>query len=61
MMEFSGRVQEAVRGNVELDELRRLVRDAGVRSLFADGMERVKKGVTTVEEVVRVAGTDRSV
>jgi general secretion pathway protein E len=60
MMEFSGRIQEAVRAGVELDQLRSLVRADGTRSLFADGMDRVKRGVTTLEEVVRVAGTGSS-
>jgi general secretion pathway protein E len=33
-----------------------MVRKKGVRSLFDDGMARVVQGVTTVEEVLRVAG-----
>ena len=61
MMEFTGPIQEAVRSRVELDELRGLVRAGGTRSLFADGMRRVGTGVTTLEEVIRVAGTGRSV
>ena len=42
--------------NIDLGDLRTLVRKKGVRSLFDDGMERVVRGVTTYEEVLRVAG-----
>ena len=32
------------------------MRKKGVASLFEDGMDRVLRGVTTFEEVLRVAG-----
>jgi type IV pilus assembly protein PilB len=37
------------------DELRAYIAEAGVRTLFDDGIERVLDGVTTLEEVLRVA------
>lgn len=56
ILPFDTEVKEAIRRNVELAELRTLVRGKGVRSLMDDGMERVVRGVTTYEEVMRVAG-----
>jgi len=56
ILPYDTEVKDAVRKNVDLGDLRALVRRKGVRSLFDDGMERVLRGVTTYEEVVRVAG-----
>jgi len=56
ILPFDTEVKEAIRRNVDLAHLRALVREKGVKSLFDDGMERVLRGVTTYEEVVRVAG-----
>jgi len=56
ILPFDTEVKEAVRRNIDLADLRSLVRAKGVRSLFDDGMERVLRGVTTYEEVLRVAG-----
>lgn len=53
---YDTEVKDAVRRNVELSELRALVRKKGVPSLLDDGMERVARGVTTYGEVLRVAG-----
>jgi general secretion pathway protein E len=56
ILPFDTEVKEAIRRNVDLADLRLLVRRKGVRSLMDDGMERVVRGVTTYEEVLRVAG-----
>jgi len=56
ILPFDTEVKEAIRRNVDLADLRALVRAKGVRSLMDDGMERVIRGVTTYEEVLRVAG-----
>ncbi|MDD2218948.1 MAG: GspE/PulE family protein [Desulfoplanes sp.] len=53
---FDARLGEAVSGGMELDALRRLVRSQKIKGLFEDGMEKVRQGVTTIEEVLRVAG-----
>ena len=37
-----------------INELRRLAAESGMISLRADGMEKVKAGITTVEEIFRV-------
>lgn len=56
ILPYDTEVKEAIRRNVDLADLRALVRRKGVRSLMDDGMERVVRGVTTYEEVLRVAG-----
>ena len=56
ILPYDTEVKDAIRKNIDLGDLRALVRRKGVRSLFDDGMERVVQGVTTVEEVLRVAG-----
>lgn len=56
ILPYDTEVKEAIRRNVDLADLRALVRRKGVRSLMDDGMERVSRGVTTFEEVLRVAG-----
>jgi len=53
---YDTEVKEAIRRNIDLADLRALVRGKGVRSLLDDGMDRVTRGVTTYEEVLRVAG-----
>jgi general secretion pathway protein E len=56
ILPYDTEVKDAIRKNIDLGDLRTMVRAKGVRSLFDDGMERVVQGVTTVEEVLRVAG-----
>ena len=56
ILPYDTEVKDAIRKNIDLGDLRTLVRKKGVRSLFDDGMERVIRGVTTYEEVLRVAG-----
>ena len=36
-----------------LNEVRQMARDGGMKSLRVDGMEKVKAGITTLEEVYR--------
>jgi general secretion pathway protein E len=56
ILPYDTEVKDAIRKNIDLGDLREMVRKKGVRSLFDDGMTRVVQGVTTVEEVLRVAG-----
>jgi general secretion pathway protein E len=56
ILPYDTEVKDAIRKNIDLGDLRAMVRKKGVRSLFDDGMARVVQGVTTVEEVLRVAG-----
>ncbi|MBI2406631.1 MAG: type II/IV secretion system protein, partial [Candidatus Harrisonbacteria bacterium] len=40
--------------NFSLDALRKLARDAGMVTMFEDGLRKVERGMTTIEEVFRV-------
>jgi general secretion pathway protein E len=53
-------LKDAVRRGVDLAELRQLVRRRGIPSLLEDGMARVVAGVTTIAEVLRVAGSSEA-
>jgi type IV pilus assembly protein PilB len=45
---------ERISHGATLNEMRQLARDGGMRSLRADGMDKVKAGITTLEEIYRV-------
>ncbi|MDD5098949.1 MAG: GspE/PulE family protein, partial [Candidatus Colwellbacteria bacterium] len=40
--------------NLSLDEMKRVARQQGMISMFEDGLRKVEKGLTTVEELLRV-------
>ncbi len=46
--------RDLVVGGADLSRLRRRAREIGVRSLFEDGVLKVREGITTAEEVLRV-------
>ncbi|MFL6648572.1 MAG: GspE/PulE family protein, partial [Sulfurifustaceae bacterium] len=48
-------LRELVKPNVELDVLREQARKDGMRSLRASGAERVHAGLTTIDEVLKMA------
>jgi type IV pilus assembly protein PilB len=48
------KIRNAIVGKVQADEIRKLARSAGMTTLMDDGIEKVKAGITTVEEVLRV-------
>ncbi len=47
---------EAVRAGAELDQLARLARAGGMRTLWEDGLEKVRAGVTSLAELLRAVG-----
>jgi len=47
-------IRQAISDGATLQQLRKLSRDAGMVTLYHDGMEKVKAGITTAEEVFRV-------
>jgi type IV pilus assembly protein PilB len=47
-------VLDAIAQGVTLKELRRKALDNGMQALYIDGLEKVKAGITTVEEILRV-------
>ena len=46
--------RDLVAAGADLQRLRRRAREAGVRSLFADGIAKASEGITTPQEVLRV-------
>ena len=47
-------IREALGADPSRRRLESLASDAGLRSLMTDGCEKVKAGITTIEEVLRV-------
>ena len=52
-------IQQLINNQAPLAEIKALVRAQGHRSLFEDGLIKASKGVTSIEEVTRVALTDQ--
>ncbi len=48
--------RELVSSNYRESEIRNLARAGGMRTLIEDGIEKVRRGITTLEELVRVIG-----
>jgi general secretion pathway protein E len=53
---FDAALGEGLDAGTDLEGLRRLIRSRGIKGLFQDGMEKVRAGKTTIEEVLRVTG-----
>lgn len=51
-------IRQAIADNSDVNKIRKLARDSGFRSLLEDGLLKAAKGVTTVEEVLRVCSLD---
>lgn len=57
-IQASSDIKELILKNPSAKEVRALARKNGFRSLFEDGIEKVKNGQTTLEELLRVAKPD---
>jgi type IV pilus assembly protein PilB len=57
LMPVSDDVRRLVLDKASADELRACARHEGMRTMREDGFEKVKRGVTSVGEVLRVLGT----
>jgi type IV pilus assembly protein PilB len=55
MMPVNNRIRELVFKHASSDEIRRMAIQQGMRTLYQDGLLKVFNGVTTLEEVYRVA------
>ena len=55
MMCFNDEVRALVMKKASSDEIRKVALESGMRSLRDDGLDKVKAGITSEEEVVRVA------
>lgn len=54
-IKISGIMQDLILKHPSTKEIRDLARNNGLHSLFEDGLEKVKNGITTIEELLRVA------
>lgn len=54
-IEITPEMEELVLHNPSTQQIWELARKQGSRTLFEDGMEKVKNGITTIEEVLRVS------
>jgi len=54
LLEFNDEVRELVFNDVSMDEVVKIAVKAGMRTLREDGLEKVKAGITSLSEVVRV-------
>lgn len=54
MLEMNERIRSLLEQNSPTTAVREAAKDAGMRSLREEGIRRVRSGVTTVEEVIRV-------
>ncbi|HEV7300394.1 MAG TPA: GspE/PulE family protein [Tepidisphaeraceae bacterium] len=54
LLVIDGDVQDRISNGAPLNELRDLAKTAGMRTLRSDGMDKVKAGITTLDEVYRV-------
>ena len=48
------KIRDAIVSKASADEIKRLAVDSGMVTLMRDGIEKIKDGVTTVEEILRV-------
>jgi len=53
-MEINDRIRELIVAEPRVDDLRRIAKENGMRSLREDGVDKVLRGITTIEEVIRV-------
>lgn len=56
LFEVSDEVQAMIVRLEPVETIRAAARKAGMRTLVEDGIEKIRQGITSVEEVVRVAG-----
>lgn len=54
-LEITPEIQELIRTNPSSDQIWKAAKNNGAKTLFEDGIEKIRNGVTTIEEVLRVA------
>ncbi len=54
-------IRSAIRSGARDEEIRNLARSGGMRQMQEDALEKVKQGITTMEEVLRVVPFDNAV
>lgn len=56
-MSVTQNLQDLIASNPATADLRRLALEEGMGSLLEDGIDRVNRGITTLEEAIRAGGT----
>jgi type II secretory ATPase GspE/PulE/Tfp pilus assembly ATPase PilB-like protein len=54
LLVIDGEIQDRISNGAPLNDLRELAKTNGMRPLRLDGMDKVKAGITTLDEVYRV-------
>jgi len=60
LLVFDEQIRSAVRNNARDEEIRNLARSGGMKLMQEDALDKVRKGVTTVEEVLRSVPFDNA-
>lgn len=55
---FSAKLREMITAGATEDELRASVASEGIETIYDDGLEKIKQGITTLDEVHRVLDTE---
>ena len=55
LVSLDGQLQQMINRQAPLQEIKAVIRQQGQRSLFEDGLIKASKGLTSIEEVMRVA------
>jgi type IV pilus assembly protein PilB len=58
LLQMTGKMKEAILRGASTSELRNLARDEGMRTLRRSALLKLKKGITTIEEVVNTSVKD---
>ena len=61
LIPVTNEIRQAVADNSDVTKIRKLARKAGFRSLLEDGLLKAAKGITTVEEVLRVCSIEEDI
>ncbi|MCH8120355.1 MAG: type II secretion system protein GspE, partial [Planctomycetes bacterium] len=54
LLVIDDKFRDMINNDSSINNMRRVFRESGRRSLFDDGLVKVKRGLTTIEEVLRV-------
>ncbi|MDO8452181.1 MAG: GspE/PulE family protein [bacterium] len=54
VLEMSKKLRELITDKVDSDEVNRVAVEEGMRPMIDDGLEKVTKGLTTIDEIIRV-------
>jgi len=58
VLHFDGMVRDAIHAETRQDDLWRLLKSVGFRTMQEDAIEKVAEGITSLEEVLRVVPVD---